>query len=396
MPAAALPLDEAQRLAALRALEILDTPAEAALDDIVMLASQICGTPIALVSLVDADRQWFKAKVGMDASQTPRDQAFCAHAILGDAVLVVPDARADARFVDNPLVMSEPAIRFYAGAPIHLPDGSRAGTLCIIDHVPRELAPEAHAALLALTRQVEGYFTLRHEQLRLKQRNTELAQTQRRKDALVQFAAHDMKNALAVILTNADALADAALDGEALREIARELENAGLALKRLVFDMLDAISAERRGGIAVARTTIAVDLLIAKVIKALRRQASAAGIELRNPPNGIQASGDPALLARVLENLVDNAIRSSPRGSEIVISARSSGAQTTLVVADRGTGVEPGSEERIFELDAQGPDAAATSRGLGLAFCRLVAHAHGGRVWVEPNDGRGSLFSVTF
>jgi GAF domain-containing protein len=139
------PTDEAARLAALRSLELLDTPAEEALDDLVKIASELCGAPLALISLVDADRQWFKARVGLSMDETPRQMSFCAHAIRtaeNDDLFVIGNALEDPRFRDNPLVIGESHVRFYAGAPLRLADGSTVGTLCVLDRVPRTLTPK--------------------------------------------------------------------------------------------------------------------------------------------------------------------------------------------------------------------------------------------------------------
>src|SRR5215469_438444 len=129
---APIPVDEQARLEELRKLAILDTPREAAYDDLAQLAAFVCQAPIATITLVDEDRQWFKARVGVEAVQTPRSESFCAHAILGDELFVVPDAREDERFCSNPLVTGDPGIRFYAGMPITGPSGHNLGTLCVI------------------------------------------------------------------------------------------------------------------------------------------------------------------------------------------------------------------------------------------------------------------------
>ncbi|MFM0692952.1 diguanylate cyclase with GAF sensor [Paraburkholderia sp. GV068] len=150
-----IPSNESTRLDTLRALHILDTPPEERFDRLTRLAKRLFGVPIALVSLVDANRQWFKSCVGLTASETSRDVSFCAHAILDDDILAVPDTLADERFHDNPLVTEAPNIRFYAGCPLTVPNGSRLGTLCLIDVKPRELDDEERELLRDLARMAE-------------------------------------------------------------------------------------------------------------------------------------------------------------------------------------------------------------------------------------------------
>jgi PAS domain S-box-containing protein len=158
---APLPSNEEARLKALYEYKILDTAPEQAFDDLTRLASQICETPIAAVSLVDSDRQWFKSKVGLDASETSREVAFCAHTILQSDLFVVPDAQQDMRFSNNPLVTSSPQIRFYAGAPLITSEDVAVGSLCAIDYKPRNLTPEQQEALEILGRQVVTQLNLR-------------------------------------------------------------------------------------------------------------------------------------------------------------------------------------------------------------------------------------------
>jgi anti-sigma regulatory factor (Ser/Thr protein kinase) len=167
--------DEAARLEALRRYRILDTEPERSFDDLTLLASYICGTPMALITLVDADRQWFKSRVGISISETARAVSFCAHAIEHRDLFIVPDARHDHRFHDNPFVTGEPEIRFYAGAPLVTPDGHALGTLCVLDRMPRTLTREQLEALTALCRQTEGQLELRRHIAELKDAHAEQA-----------------------------------------------------------------------------------------------------------------------------------------------------------------------------------------------------------------------------
>jgi len=164
---APIPANEAERLAALRDYHVLDTEAEQSYDDIVVLASHICRVPISMISLVDESRQWFKSRLGLRDQETPRKVAFCAHAILQQEPLIVPDARKDRRFSDSSLVTGEPHIRFYAGFPLVNPEGLALGTLCAVDRKPRRFSPEQIKAMHALARQVMALLETRRVSARL-------------------------------------------------------------------------------------------------------------------------------------------------------------------------------------------------------------------------------------
>ncbi|HTQ63116.1 MAG TPA: GAF domain-containing protein [Candidatus Solibacter sp.] len=163
------PLNEVARLAALERYAILDTDPEQPFDDLAQLASFICKTPVALISLIDGERQWFKSRVGVTVTETPREVAFCSTAILQSEVLVVPDALEDERFRNNPFVVEDPHIRFYAGAPLINEDGYALGTICVVDLTPRELAPEQRDGLKALSRLVLAQMEFRRNLILLKE-----------------------------------------------------------------------------------------------------------------------------------------------------------------------------------------------------------------------------------
>src|ERR1700756_4813982 len=168
MAEATMEWNETARLQALRRYKILDTDPEEAFDDLTILASHICETPVAMISMIDSDRQWFKSKHWLKGGGKPPAVSFCAIAIQQPDLFVVPDASKDPRFSSNPFVVSDPKIRFYAGAPFTSSDGHPLGTLCVVDMVPRELTPSQETALLALSRQVQAQFELRKNLIELR------------------------------------------------------------------------------------------------------------------------------------------------------------------------------------------------------------------------------------
>jgi len=175
---APVPRNEKKRLKVLWEYQVLDSIPEEVFDDLTELAARICEAPIALITLVDEDRQWFKSRVGLTVNETSRDISFCGHAICQTELFIVPDATKDSRFARNPLVISDPKIRFYAGAPLISPDGYALGSLCVIDKVPRELRPEQKQALRILARHVMT-------QLELRRHSQELANARKQRDEIL-------------------------------------------------------------------------------------------------------------------------------------------------------------------------------------------------------------------
>jgi signal transduction histidine kinase len=390
----ALPVNEADRLDALRAYEVLDTPPEEAFDDLTRLASYICGTPVAMVSLVDGGRQWFKSRVGADITETPRDVAFCAHAILQPDLFVVPDAEADERFMDNPLVTADPHIRFYAGVPLITPDGHALGTLCAVDRVPREMSPKQQEALRALARQAMAQLELRRS---LKQ----LRELEALKESLTHMVVHDMRTPLTSLLAGLQTLEQAGELNDVQTECLSLSIHGGQTLLGMINDLLD-ISKLEDGSLKLEYADLAVESVVARAVQQVTPLAAEKKIALAQEV----ALDLPALYAdeekllRTGVNLLGNAIKFTPGGGRVTFSVCRSEGEKSLrfSVIDTGEGIPREAFERIFEKFGQVESrkaGRAMSTGLGLTFCKMVVEAHGGCIWVESELGKGSAFSFT-
>ncbi|TQV68178.1 GAF domain-containing sensor histidine kinase [Exilibacterium tricleocarpae] len=385
--------DEPRRLEALLRYNILDTEAETAYDDLVEIAAHIYGTPIALISLVDGERQWFKAKVGLDAEETHRDVAFCTHAILHDEVFVVPDARKDKRFHDNPLVTSAPDIRFYAGAPLITSDGYALGTLCVIDREPRDFEPGQYSALQALSRQVVSQLELRLYAMQMQDINA-------RKDRFFSLLAHDLKSPFNVLLGFTERLqAQAATLAPAkIVAIVDGLHRASTQAHDLLANLLD-WSRFQLGGMVYTPEDVDLNVAVERVFALLDQQSVEKGVALRSlVKTGTPVYADPPLLQSLLYNLVLNGIKFSSSGGEVTVACERDDAAARVAVSDRGLGIPAARQARLFDIDnyASTPGTAGEKgTGLGIILCHEIVTRHGGEMEVESEPGVGSSFYFT-
>lgn len=386
MGRAPLPANEQERLSDLYAFDILDTLPEQAYGDITRLASEICGTPVAVMSLVDRDRQWFKSELGLGVTETSRDVAFCAHAILEPTeLLVVPDATKDDRFFENPLVTRDPSIRFYAGAPLVTETGNALGALCVIDRVERQLTPGQQEALLALARQAMAQLELRRTVADLHREQASLEQLMRQTETMVATVSHELRTPLAAVLGFVELLTDSEADlaetdrSELLEATARQ---AG-ELSSIIEDLL-ATARDEAGTLAVTRVPVRLDAQIAQVLEGLD-PGFAARVKVETDP--VQAFGDPARVRQIIRNLLTNASR---YGGELVIVRTECAADSCAVlVEDDGPGVPPEDRERIFApFEASASESRpADSIGLGLAIARRLAERMDGSLnYRREND----------
>ncbi|HEX8701804.1 MAG TPA: GAF domain-containing sensor histidine kinase [Myxococcaceae bacterium] len=407
MKTAPVPPNESARLEALAAHALLDTPSEEAFDSLTRLASRLCGTPIALVSLVDETRQWFKSRVGLEEPETTRDVAFCAHAILQDGVLVVRDTHQDERFHDNPLVTGEPRIRFYAGTPLKSLSGHPLGTLCVIDRVPRELTAEQAQALHVLGRQVEAQLQLRLRVRELERRDAEsraqreaLSRLNRQKDGLLQLVVKDLQLPLSAIHSHAALVQNRSYLPEDVRGAARDIREGTESVQRLVANLLEA--SQEDAPLVTRVSEFDLTEMLSEVARtfALRTQGTRRQFTHDSRLEERLITGDRELLRRAVDNLLDNSFRfTALSGGQVALEvSRPEPGLVEVRVRDEGPGIPAAA--RVYVFEAHLPegiptaDRARASNSLGLAFCRRVVEAHGGWIWVEDNLPRGTTFCM--
>lgn len=393
---AEIPTHEAERLVALLEYDIMDTQPDDAFDDLSRLAACILDMPIALVTLVDKERQWFKSRVGLSACETPRQVAFCAHAILDPwSILEVEDASLDLRFSGNPLVTGTPDIRFYAGAPLVTPHGLALGTLCVIDQKPRRLTEEQRQFLLMLARQVVAQLELHKQNLTLKRLNEQLESANRELEHFSRVAAHDLQEPLRKLITFSDVLQ---LDlGENLpAEAAASLDmilDASVRMKRLVNDLLEL---SKVGMSMLQRTRFPLQTCVQAALDALSLCIKEKGAEITWDELP-KVYGDPRLVTQLLQNLIGNALKFIDAETPVIqLTASQEKGQPVFGVKDNGIGIEPCFQEQIFEpfKRLHGQDQYG-GNGIGLAIAYKAVEKHGGRIWVESALGEGSHFKFT-
>lgn len=383
-PAPTLPQHaEAQRVASLHAYGILDTPREAVFDDITRIASAICEVPIAVVNLIDAERQWFKSEIGLGVRETPLATSICAHAILEHDYLEVPDTTLDPRFSHNPLVTGEPRLRFYAGALLRTPDGQALGTVCVLDTVPRALGLRQVETLRALARQVMAQLELRKMLAASEALNLHRAR-------VMATVGHDLKSPLRAAMY---ALAKLRADGIETQRPRLDAAQAELNLIEQKFAELVGAATGKAGVTPPTLSDTPIQPVFDALARAWHRAAERKGIALRFVDTDALACSNASLLETLLGNLAGNAIKYTPRGGRVRFECSADAESVRIQVSDTGIGMEPSRVEDYFGAFTQ---AEPTSEGLGVGLwiVRQTADVLGASVRIESQLGAGSQVCV--
>jgi signal transduction histidine kinase len=385
--------DEEARLLALYEYEVLDTEAEKAFDDLTLLASTLCDKPITLISLIDPNRQWFKSKVGLDAQETTRDIAFCAHAIHEQAIFEVEDTLEDERFFDNPLVTSAPNIRFYAGTPLITPDGHAIGTLCVIDEKPNKLNAVQRQALEVLGRSVIS-------QLELRKKIKQLKIVNQQKTTFLSNMSHELRTPLNAVIGFSQLMQD---DPE-IHQIPKHFQNyiqritySGTRLLSVVNNILDLHKIESGKLQAESHASdlrTACNNLVGMLAAAAEQKDIQLVVKIDNnlPP---LVNIDEAKFCQVLTNLVHNAIKFSATKQSIDIALSYHQSTLSLRVEDHGIGMSLEDQSKLFTPFQQvGNRKHTEGSGLGLAITKALVELLGGSIKVKSDLEKGSIFWV--
>lgn len=395
----AKPLNEAKRLSALEAYGILDTLPEKEFDDITKIASQICQTPISLISLIDDKRQWFKSHHGLDATETPRDVAFCAHAINDqNQLLNVPDSRTDERFYDNPLVTGDPHVIFYTGVPLVSPDGFALGTLCVIDHETKVLTSRQLESLESLGNQVIRLFELRKmnrqlnkSQQSLKEKNTEL-------ENFAHVVSHDIKSPLANIISFTELIQmdhSAQLDEEGIQFIDLINQSAN-QLKKFVDGLLTFYRGDQKASEKLDEINFTD--FIQNIISLLDLPKQ--NCSFNYPLDSVVIKTSSIALKQIFINLISNAIKYNNKEEiKIDIALTQDEHFYHFTVSDNGVGIDKKNQEKIFELfkHLDTKDRFGNyGTGIGLATVKKIVEKNGGSMKLDSVINEGTTFEFSF
>ena len=398
MKIASLPANEQERLKAIHEYHILDTLPETDFDDITRIATDLCSTPISLVSIIDADRQWFKSRYGLITPEISRDFAFCAHAInTPGEILVVPDLRKDERFYDNPFVIGEPHVIFYAGIPLVNPEGYALGTLCVWDRVPRQLDDKQICTLKSLARQIVSQLELRKKIAQLKQQQVVLKSAYADLERFSYVASHDLKGPLNNIISLTQLLKDEyglKLDENGNGYI-NYLNDAAYQLSDLVTGILNY---SRSSQILVdVREDIDVAHLLEEITGLMKIPANT-NISYSFKKGSKHVHTSRIALKQILMNLLQNAIKYNDKEQTCIEIILIEDHDTySFEIKDNGPGIAEKNKEKIFELfqrlhhKGKGGD----SMGIGLAIVKKLAEKLGGGVAVVSEIGKGTSFILT-
>jgi signal transduction histidine kinase len=389
-----IPANESERLEALAAYNILDTLPEVEFEELTLLASQICQTPVALISLLDDKRQWFKAIVGADVRETPKEQAFCAHTIVGiEDIMIVNDAREDARFASNPLVTGNPNIVFYAGVPLINQDGYALGSLCVIDVEPKQLTSEQVKSLKILARQVLTQIELRKKVTELEASNTKLLETNTFIQKFATTAAHDIKNPLSSILLTSQALQMRLTNtgDQKSRALVGLTISASKRLLTLVDEMLN--YSNEPALLLSDQRCLQLNKLLKSVVELIDVPHS---VKVNLPKVEHTLTCSSVALEQIFLNLLTNAVRYNDKQQGVItIQFREEGNYYKFKISDNGIGIAEKDLQKIFEkaVTLNAIDRFnKKGNGIGLHTVKLLVEKLQGSIHAESNIGEGTVF----